>query len=43
MSSPKFSRREALKMSGTALSLPYIITSNALGQNGEPGANGMVR
>jgi len=37
-----WTRREALKAAGAAITLPYIITSRALGQEGQPGANDRV-
>ena len=40
--SRKLTRRDAIKAGGAALAMPYILTSKALGQGDEPGANEMV-
>jgi len=42
MAHRKLTRREALKAGGAALAIPYIITSNALAQEDQPGANERV-
>jgi predicted dehydrogenase len=42
MTRHKWTRRDVLKAGGTALALPYVITSRALGQGDRPGANERV-
>jgi len=38
----KFTRRDAIKAGAAALAMPYVITSSALGQGDQPGANEVV-
>ena len=38
----QWTRREALKAAGAAVAVPYVISSRALAQNGQPGANDRV-
>ncbi len=42
MMSRKWTRRDILKAGGTALAIPYVVTSRALGQGAQPGANERV-
>jgi len=42
MTGRKWTRRDVIKAGGMALAMPYVITSRALGQGGQPGANERV-
>jgi len=39
MTRRKWTRRDVLKAGGATLAIPYVLTSQALGQAGQPGAN----
>jgi len=42
MTRKRWTRRDALRMGGAAVALPYLIPSGVLGREGKPGANDVV-